>query len=407
MTQAIGAMMQLLLQRETAFRTRPTPAAAFKLPFTKYNMGRDPQKVRDPSISSSPLPGKSGLGDAIVQGSVESILDLRSIGHLLALLLGVPATHKAVTKQPTNVTGVTIQYAQTATPTGAGTLTYVNTGKTLAWKAQGDATAGATVDVTAGGTFTLQSGTASHAVVVTVAAGALPTTDKSDTDIAVSATLKAHVFPIDLSIRPSALFELGHLDTGVYYRTLGAKINKLAYDLTAREQNITIDVLAGDETENASAHDAAPTAYASVRSCGSGGIISNGFDASLGTIVSGSMEINNNMTGYSLADGNEGYGLIDQGEMSIGGKIKTLFDGTGAYQLARTSTSTRMRVGSTALEGADTFGLYWDIPNVELVEKAVPKEGKSGLFVEVDWLAHRDTAGSLPIVTLINDVAGY
>ena len=81
MPQAIGAMMQLLLQRETAFRTRPTPAAAFRLPFTKYNMGRDPQKVRDPSISSSPLPGKSGLGDAIVQGSIESILDLRSIGH--------------------------------------------------------------------------------------------------------------------------------------------------------------------------------------------------------------------------------------------------------------------------------------------------------------------------------------
>jgi len=407
MPQAIGAMMQLLLQRETAFRTRPTPAAAFKLPFTKYNMGRDPQKVRDPSISSSPLPGKSGLGDAIVQGTVESILDLRSVGHLLALLLGVPTTGAAVTKQPTNVTGVTAQYAQAATPSGNGTLSYVNTGKTLAWKAQGDATAGAAVDVSAGGTFTLQSGTASHALIVTVNAGALPGADASDTDIAVSATLKAHVFPINLSARPSALFELGHLDTGVYYRTLGAKINKLSYDLTAREQNITLDVLAGDETEYASAHDAAPTAYASARACGSGGVISNGVDASLGTIVSGTIEINNNMTGYSLVDGREGYGLIDQGELSIGGKIKTIFDGAGAYQLARNSTSTRMRVGSTAVEGANTFALYWDIPNAELVEQAVPKEGKSGLFVELDWLAHRDTAGSLPVVTLINDVTGY
>jgi hypothetical protein len=407
MAQAIGAMMQLLLQREASFRVRPTPAAAFKLPFTKYNLGRDPQKVRDPSISSSPLPGKSGLGDAIVQGSIESILDLRSIGHLLALLLGVPTTGKAVTKQPTNVTGVTAQYAQSATPAGAGTLTFVSAAKTLAWKAQGDATAGTAVDVSAGGTYTLQSGTASHALTVTVNTGALASADKSDTDIAVSTTLKCHVFPINLGVRPSALLELGHLDTGTYYRTLGAKINKLSYDLTAREQNITLDVLAGDETEYATAHDAAPTAYASVRACGSGGVISNGVDATLGTIVSGTIEINNNMTGYPLVDGREGYGLMDQGELNIGGKIKTIFDGAGAYQLARTSTSTRLRVGSTSVDGADTFALYWDIPNTELVEQAVPKEGKSGLFVELDWSAHRDTAGSLPVVTLINDVAGY
>lgn len=407
MPQAIGAMMQLLMQRETNFRTQPGAAAAFKLPLTKYNMGRDPQKVRDPSISSSPLPGKSGLGDAIVQGSVESILDLRSIGHLLALLLGVPTTNKAVSKQPTNVTGVTINYAETACIAGNGTLAYLNAGKTLSWKAQGDATAGVVVNVAAGGSFTLPSGTALHSINVTVAASALPIADKTDTDIAVSTTLKCHVFPINLSQRPSALFELGHLDTGKYYRTLGAKINKLAYDLTAREQNISFDVLAGDEVEFPTVFDAAPTSYASARSCGSGGIISNGFDASMGVIVSGSIEIDNGMTGYSLVDGREGYGLITQGELTIGGKIKTVFDGSGAYQLARTSASTRMRVGSTAAVGADTFGLYWDIPNVELVEKAVPKEGKSGLFVEVDWLAHRDTVGSLPLVSLINDVAGY
>lgn len=407
MPQAVGAMMQLLLQREAAFRTQPSPAAAFKLPFHKYNLGRDPQKVRDPSISSSPLPGKSGLGDAVVAGSVESILDLRGIGHWLALLLGVPTSYKAVTKQPTNVTGVTMNFAETTCTAGAGTLTFTFAGKTLTWKAQGDGTAGAAVDVTAGGTFTLESGTADHSVNVTVAASALAGTDKSDADITVHATLKCHVFPINLTARPSALLELGHLDTSKFYRTLGAKLNKMSWDLTAREQNIALDIIAGDETEYGAAHDAAPTSYASVRSCGSGGVISNGFDSSLGTIVSGSIEIANNMTGYSLVDGREGYGLIDQGELSIGGKIKTVFDSTGAYNLARTSTSTRMRVGSTAVEGADIFGLYVDMPNVELVEKAVPKEGKSGLFAEVDWLCHRDTAGNLPLVSLINDVAGY
>jgi len=406
MTQAIGAMMQLLLQREASFRVQPV-AAAFRMPFTSYGIGRDPQKVRDPSISSSPLPGKSGLGDAIVAGSIGSILDLRSIGYWLSMLLGVPTPYKAVTKQPTNVTGVTINYAETATTVGAGTLTFTFATKMLTWKAQGDATAGANVNVTSGGTFTLQSGTANHSINVIVSAAALPTVDKTDTDIAVHATLKCHVFPINLLARPSALMELGHMDTGDYYRTLGAKLNKMSYDLTAREQNISLDILAGDETKFATVFDGAPTAYAAVRSCGSGGVISDGAATSLGTIVSGSIEIVNNMTGYSLVDGREGHGLIDQGELNIQGKIKTVFESTGAYQLARTSTSTRMRVGSTALVGSDTFGLFWDMPNVELVEKAVPKEGKSGIFCDVDWLCHRDTVGSLPLVSLINDVVGY
>src|SRR5574340_1036296 len=99
MTQAKGASMQLLLQRETTFRTAPAVPDAFKLPFTKYNIGRDPRKVKDDSISSSPLPGKSGCGDAVVQGDIASILDMRGIGHWLALLLGVPTAKAAVTKQ--------------------------------------------------------------------------------------------------------------------------------------------------------------------------------------------------------------------------------------------------------------------------------------------------------------------
>lgn len=85
MAQAKGAMMQLLLQRETTFRTMPSPVAAFKVPFVKYDIGRDPKKVKDNSISASPLPGKSGCGDAEVAGNISAILDLRSIGHWLAL----------------------------------------------------------------------------------------------------------------------------------------------------------------------------------------------------------------------------------------------------------------------------------------------------------------------------------
>ncbi len=404
--QAKGALMQLLLQRESTFRTLPGAPAAFRMPFTRYGVGRDPRKQKDPSINSSPLPGKSGAGDAIVEGPITSIFDLRSIGHWLALLLGVPTAHKAVTKQPTNVTGVTIHYTQAATPAGNGTLAYTAVGTTLTWTAQGE-TAGAPVNVSAGGRFTIPSGSANHGLVVEVAAASLPVGNQSDADIAVSATLKAHAFPFNLTDRPTALLELGHTDTGKYYRTLGAFVNTLAYDLTALEQNIEMGIIAGAETEENAAWDAAPTAYESVRAAGAGGSISNGYDASLGTIVEGKLNFSNNAKGMSVADNREGHGLIDQGEITLGGSLKAVFDSASAYALARASTSTRMRLGSQAASGANTFALYWDLPNAEFIEKTVPKEGKSGIFVDLEWAAHRDTAGNLPLVTLINDVASY
>lgn len=406
MTQAKGALMQLLGQREATFRTAPVTPAAMKLPFTKWNIGRDPRKVVDPSISSSPLPGKTGNGSAIVQGNAETIFDLRTAGFWLSLLMGVPTAHKAVTKQPTNVTGVTIHYAKTATPTGNGTLTYNNTGKLLSWAAQGE-TAGATVDVTLGGRFTLASSAATHDLVVEVDAATLPTSNKSDTDIAVSGTLKAHVFPFDLNDRPSALMELGHTDIAKYYRSLGIKVNKLSYDITALEQNLAMDVIGGDETEYGAVWDGAPTAYNSVRAAGAGGLISNGATAALGTITGGTLAFDNQMEGKDIADGREGFGLIKQGEINLGGSMEAVFDGASTYALARAGTSTRIRIASSVLNGADTFGFYWDIPNAEFVEKVVPKEGKSGLFCSLDWKAHRVAAGTLPLAVLVNDVASY
>lgn len=407
MTQAKGALMQLLAQRETTFRTAPDPANALQLPFTKWNVGRDPGKVRDPSINGSPLPGKTGCGDATVQGTAETILDLRSVGFWLALALGVPtSTYKAVTRQPTNVTGVTIHYAQASAGAGNGTLAYANTGKTLTWTDQGG-TAGTPVDVTAGGRFTIGAGTASHGIVVDVAAADLPGADKTDADIAVSATLKAHVFPIDLNDRPSALFELGHSDISKFYRVLGGKVNKLSYDIMAKEQNVALDLIAGSETEETSAWDATPTAYDAVRACGHGGSIWGA--SGLGQITGGTFGIENGMEGKKVLTSppQEGFGLIMQGEVVLSGSVEAVFDGASAYALARAGTSTRMRIGSSAQSGSDVFSLTWDIPNVEFVEKVIPKEGKSGLFASLDWMAHRDAAGNLPMVVLVNDVAGY
>ena len=270
------------------------------------------------------------------------------------------------------------------------------------------------MDVSAGGYFTLESGTASHSIHVTVDVPTLPGTDKADADIAVSSTLKCHVFPFDNADLPSALIESGLTDAGKFYRTLGCKANTLKYDITNPAQSIDVGFLAGVESQETAVWDAAPTSVGQVRAYGSGGSIWNGVDASLGVVTGGTFNIDRQMKGELLAYQDNmtlgaatGYGLITQGEAALSGDMKLVFDTAGAYALARANTSTRLRIASRGLSGSDVFGLFWDLPNVAFEEKSVPIEGKSGIFATVNWYAHRDTAGRLPLVMLVNDVASY
>ena len=60
---------------------------------------------------------------------------------------------------------------------------------------------------------------------------------------------------------------------------------------------------------------------------------------------------------------------------------------------------------SAATIGADTFDITVDMPYVELMEKAVPKEGMSGLFVDLDWKAH--TGAALPAAVQRIDASAH
>lgn len=314
MPQARGELTKLLFQFQTAARTAPTPAAKV-IPFTSYDVGRDPKRQENPSLNNSALGNKSDPGSPTVAGKLVSILDLRTIGYLLKLLLGQ------------------------STPTGAGPYT--------------------------------------------------------------------HTFPVNLSDRPYALLEMGHSDITKYYRTLDARVNKLAWDITSNNQNITADILAGEEIYPplTSPFDAAPTSVASFRANSGSGTITDGAGTTLGQVVSGSIEINNNMQPQELADGVSGYSIFPVGDLTFSGTIKCVFDGASAWELARAGTSTRLKLVTSATVGANTFTLTVDMPYVELMEKAVPKQGRSGLFVDVAWKAV--TGATLPTVTLLNDVVTY
>ncbi len=405
-----GARIKMLLQYETTYRTAPGAAAAFLLPFTECNVYSDPQRTTDDSLTDSPLRAAETCGDPIVDGAtLTSVLCLRNSGFHLKQLLGAPTVYKAVTKQPTNVTGVTVHFANSAATTGVGTLTFTFATKMLSWQANGD-TAGATVDVTAGGQFTLPSGTANKEIVVTVLASALPGANQNDADIMVHATLKAHRFPITLDDKPSALVEFAHMDAGnnQFYRYLGWMVKKAGYQIAAREQNLAMDIMAAEQVDPrpVAVWDAVPTSFATVRACGHGGKITDGATG-LGVITEGSIDVMNGAAGFSVADEKTGFGHVDNGEIGIGGQIKCVFNSLGAYELARTGASTRVLISSKAIDGANEFKLVWDLPGVQFQPRAVPRQGKTGLFADLGWIAHRVANGQLPLCYLVNDVTTY
>ena len=81
------------------------------------------------------------------------------------------------------ITGVAITAAVGKNTDGTGSLKYVDSAKTLEWQAPRDSAYGATVNVSAGGTFELESVTTDAWIRVTVTALDLPMVDKIETVI--------------------------------------------------------------------------------------------------------------------------------------------------------------------------------------------------------------------------------
>lgn len=418
--QKKGALMRMAQQFENvAYRTNPSTSDTIQIPFVSFGLARDPQREEDTSINASPLPAIMGCGDAVVPpAQIVVPFDLRTIGVALKGLLGQPTAYKAVTTQPVNVTGVTIFYAGPSAASGAGTLTYTTAGTTLTWTPQAG-TAGAAVNVGAGGRFRLEGGGgADRYIDIHVEAGALPVGNASDATINVHATMKTHSFPCDMSDPASLLTELAHLDPAAneFYRYMGFVYTQGQFPIADGEQNVTLTAFAAQELSAdttpavTAAWDTTPTAYDPARACKSFGLISNGLNSALGTIVTGNFNINNQAAGEVIAEGSEGYGHVDVNEKLLTGQITALFTGltaNSAYAKARSQSTTRLRVQSRKTVGADVFAFTVDMPSVELMEAAPAREGKTGLKVTMNYRAIRNTAGTLPMILLTNDITAF
>ena len=87
-----GRSARLCGQLESTFRTAPASPAGLVVPFTTLDFGREPNRVDDGTMNGEPLANRRDETDSQTSGSLNSILDLHSIGFWLALLWGRPTT---------------------------------------------------------------------------------------------------------------------------------------------------------------------------------------------------------------------------------------------------------------------------------------------------------------------------
>ena len=138
MTQATGSNASIAIWEETTYNTRPGSPTMFQINAATegVSLKRTVEKLMSKAITDARGTPSTRGGNITVSGAIPFELPLLGIGKLLKHVIGTAAT-----------------------PAGAGTLTL--TGTTLTWAAQGE-TAGADVDVAAGGEFTLASSVANH-----------------------------------------------------------------------------------------------------------------------------------------------------------------------------------------------------------------------------------------------------
>jgi hypothetical protein len=127
-------------------------------------------------------PGAVVPGAAVVVGLGGTFTLPGGDGSSIAVTVSATGLPLNSATQPVNTTGVSITLVSTNTLAGVGTLTYVVAGllRTLQWDPPGGEGAGAVVDVSAGGSFTLFGGGPTASITVTVNTLLLPTTSQVD-----------------------------------------------------------------------------------------------------------------------------------------------------------------------------------------------------------------------------------
>lgn len=226
-----------------------------------------------------------------------------------------------------------------------------------------------------------------------------------------------HVYTLSLDDRPDALLELSLTENDAapstrYHRFLGMMLNALSWDVLEKDQSFETELMGAVEVKPfpVTPFDATPNArYATSRACTKGGEVYDGANlaaTTLGRISKASARIFNDLEGFALADGQEGYGHIQVGQPMIEGSLSALFENNTLMDHALAHTSKAVKLLSKSADGAHSLKL--ECPNAEFDRPHIVVPTSKGLVADgIKWRAHHVDGAAAPTITLINAIANY
>lgn len=390
--QATGSLARVAFWDESTWGVTPGSPSIYLLGAATEGVGLKGavEKLLSKAISSLRGTRNSRGGNINAGGSIPFELPTHGIGRLLKHAIGQAVSGRHGVQGP-GLTGITTRYVQSTCPTGAGTLTL--SGSNLTWTANGD-TAGAAVNVSAAGEYTLQSGTAGRAIYIT-SAGA---PSGPSATVTVSSTLYKHT--IKRGALPAGFgVELGYTDIGVYHVATGGRIDKFDLSLgTSGFATGSMDVIAKDFDPDNASPLGTPLSVSHVPYVHHEAVLLDGGVAANFVNFSLSLENQHDQTrkvgSRNLLSAREGQGALT-------GKVELLFESSAASARVLNETSTEFDI--TFSNGTSSFRLR--MPNVKFFgDVGVGIPTSQGLLQSLDWSADVDTAitNSDVIVEIVN-----
>lgn len=217
----------------------------------------------------------------------------------------------------------------------------------------------------------------------------------------------SHVFTLSLDERPSAMLEFAY-NRERFHRFLGVMVNSLAWNVVDADQNLTINLVGGEEVKPrpSAAFDDNPSVIQKARACAKGGHVFDVEGAStLGDISGASVEITNDLEGQMLADNREGPGYFLLGQPAITGTLNGLFKGDGLTDIARNHETRPLSLVSKSAAGTERLTLR--LPMAEFDEPKQTIQSSRGIVHEIGYRAYGVPGGDRPTITLENAVESY
>lgn len=410
MSQARGTNFTLIRYEEDTYGQDPAAPAGIRIYTRSTSLGASQNLVEDPTLTSDRAKAEPDKGNVDVGGDTPVTVNAESMPYLLKDALGVVTSGRPVSNQPTNVTGVVVEYAETTCSPGAGTLAFVAIGTTLSWAANGDA-AGTPVDVAAGGSFTLQSATASESLVVTVTPGGLPGGDTSDADITVVDAYE-HRFTIgDLPLGVTYDKDYGPAISGAG-RVEGLNGNRCGavtfrFPQEGHPEGVFSWVGAG-QVLRAAALDATPTDPGHHGFTAFAATVKEG-GTTIATLKEADITLNNDLDtdGYVLGGGGNRTEL-PEGDAIVGGRVRGTFSNATLLNKAVNDTESSLQVDLSRGDGWGTAGnefCGFTVQQLKYELTTIPIDGPKGVVVDFPFKSYRKGTDRGLLVVVRNQTA--